>query len=143
MSKIVVGVDGSAGSRRALRWAIEQASRTGDSVEAVGVWHVPYAAGAYGVPAMDPGVFEQAAAEAVDRSVAEALDHSEVVVEQTVMNGSPAGCLLDAAKGADLLVVGQRGLGGIAGLLLGSVSHAVTHHAPCPVVVIPEDPDPA
>jgi nucleotide-binding universal stress UspA family protein len=57
------------------------------------------------------------------------------------MNGSPAGCLLDAAKGADLLVVGQRGLGGIAGLLLGSVSHAVTHHAPCPVVVIPEGPD--
>jgi len=62
---------------------------------------------------------------------------SGVDVERTVVEGAAAPALIEAAEGADLLVVGSRGRGGFAGLLLGSVGQQCAHHAPCPLVIVP------
>jgi nucleotide-binding universal stress UspA family protein len=138
--RIVVGVDNSEGSRRALEWAVAEARLRGADVEAVFVWHMPYVASGPFVPTpsivMDDA--EEGAKGVLDRSV-DAIDQQGLrrPIERTlVCDGTVVG-LLEAAKGADLLVVGSRGRGGFAGLLLGSVSQEVLHHATCPVVVVP------
>jgi nucleotide-binding universal stress UspA family protein len=144
--RIVVAVDGSAASRRALAWAIDYAAgREETVVEAVHVWHLPYAAGyPFVVPVFDPGEIERAARKTlesvVDGSGAAAVG---VHVEPVLASGAAAEVLLDAAKGADLLVAGSRGLGGFTGMMLGSVSHHLVHHAPCPVLVVPAPSDSA
>jgi nucleotide-binding universal stress UspA family protein len=141
MERIVVGVDGSDGSLQALRWAVTEGALREATVAAVIAWHQPYVGvtpmGSMGVDP-DPEVFIQAARTALAEAVA-AVDASALrqPVEQLVVMGGPGGALLESAQGADLLVVGSRGHGGFAGLLLGSVSHQVTHHAPCPVVIVP------
>lgn len=141
MTKIVVGVDTSEGARRALEWAIDEARLRGATVEAVHVWQLPvFAATPLGAFPIDTGDFEADAQELFDEVVdsveARAAD---VKVQRTFVAGHPASKLVELAAGADLLVVGTRGHGGFAGLLLGSTSHQVTHHAPCPVVVVPGD----
>lgn len=135
--RIVVGVDGSPGSLAALRWAADQAALTGSVVDAVIAWRDPASYGGYAWLIADNRYAKLAArtlSEAVDRVVTE----GSVVVRQRVLEGSPTRVLLDAAHGADLLVVGSHGHGGFAGMLLGSVSQHCTHHSPCPVVVIRE-----
>jgi nucleotide-binding universal stress UspA family protein len=135
--RIVVGIDGSELSTRALRWAIDEARPHGATVEAVHAWHVPYAV-ASTATAMQPALFEDSARELLDRSVEAASgDATDVRIERVLVDGSAADAILDAAKRADAVVVGSRGVGGFRGLLLGSVSHQVAHHAPCPVVVVP------
>jgi nucleotide-binding universal stress UspA family protein len=134
--RIVVGVDGSTSSRDALRWAIGQAMLTGAVVEAVMAWHVPVTDG--WAPMFD---LVEDLTKASERTLANTItevagDSCPVTVEQRVIEGAPAQVLLSAARGADLLVVGSRGHGGVAGALLGSVSQYCVHHAPCPVVVI-------
>lgn len=142
MERIVVGVDGSETSQAALRWAIEEAESHASSVEAVHAWHqgAYIGGGAYGLDTgmIDPTIYRDAG-ERVLNAVVDAEDESGLAspVRRLLANDSPAHALLDAAKGADLIVVGSRGRGGFAGLLLGSVSQQVVHHAPCPVVVIP------
>jgi nucleotide-binding universal stress UspA family protein len=138
MKRIVVGIDGSQSSRQALNWAIQEAKAHGGRVEAVHAWQRPHPAlYPMGVAAPDAGTFEQAATRTLDEIVGSAdVTGLEQPIERIVACGSPAGTLLDAAKGADLLVVGSRGHGGFAGLLLGSVSQQCVHHAPCPVVVV-------
>lgn len=133
---IVVGVDGSTPSQRALEWAMRQAEYEDGLVVAVLAWQVPatYGAAAMLMPPEDFAVEAKAAlAAVVDAAAAE---RPEVRIERAVVEGNPAKVLLDQAKNADLLVVGSRGHGGFVGALLGSVSHHVIHHAPCPVVVI-------
>jgi len=76
------------------------------------------------------------AGNAVDEAL-DGIDVGDVPVEQHVLEGHPAGVLVEAGAGADLLVVGSRGLGGFARMLLGSVGHEVAHHAPCPTVIVP------
>lgn len=137
--RIVVGVDGSTPSKDALRWALGQAQLTGAMVEAVLAWHVPATDGwapMFDLVADLTKASEQALADTV---AAVAGDGSPVTVEQRVLEGQPAQVLLAAARGADLLVVGSRGHGGVIGALLGSVSQYCVHHAPCPVVVIRGD----
>jgi nucleotide-binding universal stress UspA family protein len=143
MNRIVVGVDGSQSSRNALAWAVDEARARGGRVEAVHAWHVP--AAAYygpGVIALDAGSYETEAKrildEVVDSTYAEGLAEP---IGRIVVCGDAARTLLDVAKGADLLVVGSRGHGGFAGLLLGSVGQHCVHHAPCPVVVVRPRPD--
>jgi len=138
MERIVVGVDGSEGSQRALRWAIAEARLRHASVDAVHAWHAPYLlATPYApAPSIDPSEFEGEARAILERAV-ETEVADGVPVHRVLVCGPAAPTLLDHAKDADLLVVGSRGRGGFAGLLLGSVSQQVVAHAECPVVVIP------
>lgn len=138
--RIVVGVDGSPSSKAALTWAVRQAELAGSAVEAVIAWHYPAMYGGYGwapVSSADQVSFDEIATKTVTEAVAESVDPaSPVRVSTKVAEGSPAQVLLDAADGADLLVVGSRGHGGFAGLLLGSVSQHCAGHSPCPVVIV-------
>ena len=140
MKHIVAGVDGSATSRAALRWAVDEARRHGASLTAVHVWHDPYTGSAlpFAPGLVDPTSY-QAVGERLLDSVVDGEDLSGLSepVRRLVVHGSAAHALVEAAKGADLLVVGSRGRGGFAGLLLGSVSQQVIHHAPCPVLILP------
>jgi nucleotide-binding universal stress UspA family protein len=137
MARIVVGVDGSEESKAALRWAVGEARLRGASVRAVYAWSLPYVAAAPGlvVPQGDVADFRRDGEEMLDALVAE-VGNAGVDVERVAVEGGPAHVLVEAAEGADLLVVGSRGHGGFAGLLLGSVSQQVAHHAPCPVVIV-------
>lgn len=138
--RIVVGVDGSESSKAALTWAVGQAELTGDSVDAVIAWHYPVMVG--GLPFAPIGVLEGTdfgayAATVLADAITETVPaDGPVKVSSSVREGNAAQVLLEAADGADLLVVGSRGHGGFAEALLGSVSQACVHHAPCPVVVI-------
>jgi len=139
--RIVVGVDGSAHARQALRFALAEAALRGARVVVVGSWAVPplAATGVGMIPAFDLLRTELAdsASEVLSRELAEVADAAAgVEVEQHLAQGDAAGVLVEAAAGAELLVVGSRGRGGVTGTVLGSVSRACLHHAPCPVAVV-------
>jgi nucleotide-binding universal stress UspA family protein len=132
--RIVVGVDGSPASIQALAWAVRQARLTGAVVDAVCAWQFPVS---YGWAVTDDTDYSALAAEALEKSIAEARQLDETVeIRGHVVEQNAAQALLDAAQGAELLVVGSRGHGGFAGALLGSVSNHCVHHAGCPVLVI-------
>jgi nucleotide-binding universal stress UspA family protein len=142
VKRIVVGVDGSDASKAALRWALAEAKLRGDSVLAVHAWQVPVLpvdVGPPPVPALDTVTMlpdlERNARALVERVVEEVAADAGVEVETVAIEGAPATVLIDAARDAELLVVGSRGHGGFLGLLLGSVSMQVALHAPCPVVI--------
>jgi nucleotide-binding universal stress UspA family protein len=133
--RIVVGVDGSDSSKAALRWAIRQAKLTSGSVDAVTVWRFPSAYGWVPSPDEIPDL-EAAAKSTLIAALAEVSGlEPGVAVRPVVTEGDAAGALLHAARGADLLVVGSRGHGGVASALLGSVGMRCVLHAPCPVLV--------
>lgn len=139
MARIVVGVDGSTNGDRALHWAIEEARLRGAALELV-------------VATPPAGLFDAVTAarsreeleadatslleRVLDEVVLPRVDTSEVDVHRTVRTGAAAEVLCEAARDADLLVVGARGRGGFAGLLVGSAAQQVVAHAPCPVVVV-------
>ena len=136
MAAIVVGVDGSEESKAALRWAVAEARLRDANVRAVYAWSLPHVAGGVGpliVP--DTEVLRRDGERVLDAAIAE-VGTEGVDVERASIEGSPARALVEAAEGADLLVVGSRGHGGFVGLLLGSVSQQVAHHALCPVVIV-------
>jgi nucleotide-binding universal stress UspA family protein len=141
--RIVVGVDGSPSSREALRWAVRQAGLTGASVEAIAAWRAPTLVG-MAAPFTESEVGGgddvriKVATENILRTViAEVAGSSAgVAVKAEVGEGSAAQLLLDAAKGASLVVVGSRGHGGLTGTLLGSVGQTLAQHSPCPVLII-------
>ncbi|GAA2512892.1 universal stress protein [Winogradskya humida] len=141
--RIVVGVDSSSGSKAALRWALAQAALSGSTVEAVAAWQSPaMTTYAYG---WSPAEFDDSSVrtlteKALAETVAETVNPQDQVVEvtTTVVQGLASQVLPAVAAGARLLVVGNRGHGAFAGMLLGSVSQHCVHHAPCPVVVVPE-----
>ena len=136
MGRIVVGVDGSNSSRQALRWAATEAEQTGAELQVVMTWHNPY-------PDMwiphDPSGTQplELIRRALERIVKGVLgDHPAVTVETSAIEGPAARVLVETAKGADLLVVGSRGLSEFVEILLGSVTLHCVAHAPCPVVVV-------
>ena len=144
MADIVVGVDGSEQSAAALRWAAGEASARGAPLVAVLVWDLFNQRHADGTRRVDPAYDERSADRALAHIVDDALgaERGGAVVRRTVCD-RPAPGLLAAADGADLLVVGARGLGGFRGLLLGSVSQQCLHHASGPIAVVHGDHDPS
>ncbi|MBV2155018.1 universal stress protein [Kitasatospora sp. SUK 42] len=139
--RIVVGVDGSPASEQALRWAVDYAKAVGGTVNVIAAWEYPafYGWVGTGVPVSEAFNPEELAGKTLSDTVAKVVGEDPAVrISETVMPGNAAQALLEAAKGAALLVVGSRGLGGFSGVLLGSVSRHLTEHAPCPVVVVRE-----
>jgi nucleotide-binding universal stress UspA family protein len=124
---VVVGVDGSAGSNEALGWALAEARLRNVPLRIVHAW-------------ISPGVrmsgLQRAAEELVEKAARDVAAGEDVEIERLVVQGTAAEVLLAAVDMSDLLVVGSRGHGGFADLLLGSVSQQCVHHAPCPVVVV-------
>jgi nucleotide-binding universal stress UspA family protein len=142
MNVIVVGVDHSAGAKEALRFALEEARLRQATLRAVHAWQFGYI-GATGMEGALPAIggelheYRAAAEAALDATLRQAIpDAGEVEVERHVVEGAPAAVLVEESRGADLLVVGSRGHGGFAQLLLGSVSQQCAHHAECPVVIV-------
>lgn len=141
MNVIVVGVDHSPGAKAALVFAEEEARLRGAALRAVHAWqygYIGYTGFEGAVPALGGDINElRAAAEAaLQASVRDALPSSDVEIEQRAIQGAAAGVLVDESRDADLLVVGSRGHGGFAQLLLGSVSQQCAQHAKCPVVIV-------
>jgi nucleotide-binding universal stress UspA family protein len=137
---VVVGVDGSPGAEAALRFAAEEARLRGLPLRIVCAWEAPattYVGEAF-APTADALVEAEHHADDVLRA---ALTHLEgdatVETEALSVEGHPATVLIEQARDAALLVVGTRGLGTAASILLGSVSQRLAHHAPCPVVIVP------
>jgi nucleotide-binding universal stress UspA family protein len=132
--KIVVAVDGSPSSVQALRWASHQAQATQAGIEAVIVWAQPVEPGwPRGIPYDWPG---NAGLE-LHQAVVDALgDKAAGDVTETVLEGHPVPTLIAAASDADMLVVGSRGHGALAGVLLGSVSARLCEHSPCPLTIV-------
>ena len=131
--RIVVGVVGSEHGNAALRWAVEEARLHGAEIVAVFAWQIPL----IGVPgAFDVDEMEMLCRAFVNEAVASVIPSSPVPITQLVAQGDVSASLIEAARGADMLVLGSRGRGGFAGLKLGSVSQECAQWAECPVVIV-------
>jgi len=141
MSGIIVGIDGSSHSQLALEWAMREATARRQPLTVITVEQVA-ASGWHGMvvfPADEHFLAEArtAAQELIAKVTAQLGEVSPPPVTVQAVFGLPAEKLIEASEDADLLVVGSRGAGGFARLLLGSVSIQVSHHAHCPVVIVP------
>jgi nucleotide-binding universal stress UspA family protein len=136
--RIVVGVDGSPESRNALRWAARIADAIGARIEAVLVWEF---VSSYGWSSLPPLSGPHAELEDQLATIVTEVFEGKLPKGLTsrVLEGSAAASLVAESKNAQLVVVGSRGHGGFAGLLLGSVSAKVAEHANCPVLVVHGD----
>jgi nucleotide-binding universal stress UspA family protein len=138
--KIVVGVDGSAHSVAALRWALAEAARAADGeVTALLCWQLPFLS--------VPGAFDKAELartynEFLVKTISEVAPSPPVPILPLVAQGDPTESLIIASKDAELLVLGIRGRSPFAGLMLGSVSQACAAHAACPVVLVKRADEP-
>jgi nucleotide-binding universal stress UspA family protein len=140
--RIVVGIDGSQQSGKALEWAVSRARLGGEQLELVNAYSLTPALDlyGYGLTASQPAdwliEFSQQVLEAAAARVRELAPDLTCTLTSTM--GQPAFMLADASEGADAVVVGRRGLGGAASVLLGSVSNRLTIQAKCPLVVVGE-----
>jgi nucleotide-binding universal stress UspA family protein len=145
--RIVVGVDGSDSSHRALRFGLREALVSGSEVVVVNSWEVPLPAdvdaAAVDAQSVHEEVFDRQSEEVVAGVLAEVIDDSteELEISAVRMQANPVEALLKAGEDADLIVVGSRGRGGVRGLVMGSVSQGVLHHARVPVAVLPPHSD--
>ncbi|MDA8288634.1 MAG: universal stress protein [Actinomycetota bacterium] len=133
--RIVVGVDGSSSSIAAAEWASRQAELTQSTLHAITTWHSPTSFG-YPVPILEGFDPAAEATKVLNEAIAPLRnEHPNVEIHTSVTEGYTAQILVEASAGADLLVVGSRGHGEFAGMLLGSVSEHCVTHAHCPVLV--------
>jgi nucleotide-binding universal stress UspA family protein len=144
MAGIVVGIDGSPNSQRALDWAMHEAAARHAALTVVAVHEVSkgYWSSSPVIGAVDDGLLaqlRQSAQAMTDKSAAALGDGQPASVSVHAVSGFAAKELIDASQDADLVVVGSRGGGGFARLLMGSVSSQVIDHSACPVVVVPHD----
>jgi nucleotide-binding universal stress UspA family protein len=142
MAGIIVGVDGSHDAHRALEWAMQEAATRHAPLTVITVHPVaasPWTGTPYFFPVDEPATEQarQAAEEAVAKAATQLGQSQPAPVTVKAVTGLTAQVLIEASRDADLLVVGSRGGGGFARLMLGSVSDQVMHHAHCPVVVVP------
>jgi nucleotide-binding universal stress UspA family protein len=138
--RVVVGVDGSPGSLHALAWAGREARLRSATLEVVAAWTYPTLVLLVPVAPDPPQVkaLRKHAREMIEGDLEKVADDvTGVHVDVRILEGDTSAVLLERAQGADLLVVGSRGLGGFRGLLLGSVSQQCVQHATTPVVVVP------
>ena len=144
MSGIVVGIDGSPNSERALDWAMRQAAAVQAPLTVITVHEVPKSYWG-GIPVIGPadepllGKLRQAAEEMTQRAASRLGDAGPASVTVHAVNGFVVKELVDASHDADLVVVGSRGGSGVARLLVGSVSSEVVQHSECPVVIVPHE----
>jgi nucleotide-binding universal stress UspA family protein len=134
--RIVVGVDGSEGGRRALRWAVQEAAARGGAVQAVHSWRWD----SYDAPphaTTHPDQERERAVQTLAREVEAIGDRAGVIVASEVIEGRPADVLTQAARDADLLVLGSHGHSRVRHTVLGSVSEECIRKAGCPIVVLP------
>jgi nucleotide-binding universal stress UspA family protein len=134
--RIVVGIDGSPSSVAALQWAARQADLTGSNLEAITTWEWPTS---FGSPLPFPSDYdpEEDARTMLKGVIGQVMgEHPGISVQATIVEGRPAMVLVEASERADLLVVGSRGHGEFAGMLLGSVSEHCVTNAHCPVLVL-------
>lgn len=139
-TRIVVGIDGSDSASLAVRWAAREAQLRDAALLLISAWSIPVDGFGFAGVAFSDDIFKSFRATA-EGSLADAADQARAIskridVTTKAVEGQAAAVLLDAARDAELLVVGCRGLGGFRGLLLGSVSQQCVDHAPCPVVVV-------
>jgi nucleotide-binding universal stress UspA family protein len=135
---IVVGVDGSDHGNAALRWAVDEAKAHAAEIVAVFAWQMPL----IGIPgAFDREELEKLCMNFLEETVAAVIPAAQVPITKLVAHGDVSASLIEAAKNADMLVLGSRGRGGFAGLKLGSVSSECVQHASCPVVIIKQPGD--
>lgn len=136
LRRIVVGVDGSSSSDEALLWAAEEAIRSSAELVLVHGWTYPYA-GTKSAASEPRDEMRRDAMRVLEAGTLRAAQVAPSVSTQAIISEeAPAKAILDAAVGSDLVVVGSRGRGGFASLVLGSVSRTVLQHSPCPVAVI-------
>lgn len=136
---IVVGIDGSPASVRALRWAADEALLRAATLRVIYAWSSPYSDGEIAQLSSEVAynaLGHKTAEQTVDSALRGIADVEVATVERRTVEAQPAQALLEAAQDADLLVVGSRGRGGFSSMLLGSVSHQCALHAPCPVVIV-------
>lgn len=133
--RVVVGVDGSADSKLALRWALEYAGSFGGRVEAVAAPEMMMTAALTEAPTGEDYVRD--AKRRLDDAITEVVgEGTDVTIERTVVGDRAARALVDAAKGAHVLVIGSSGQGELPGMHIGSTTNYCVHHAPCPVMVL-------
>ena len=133
--RIVVGVDGSESSLEALAWAARQAHFTGSTLEIITTWEWPSSYG-WAVPVPNDFDPEEDVRKALESAVEKVrAEYPDVRVDPRVVSGHPAPVLVEASKGADLLVVGSRGHGEFVGMLLGSCGEYCATNAHCPVLI--------
>lgn len=136
-SVIVVGIDGSDGSRRALRWAIREATLRGTAVQVVTAW--PSRDLVAKMEILDPDEAQRTAKATQQRVIDEELEKlsNPPMLSYELVHGDAVEVLLQASSTAELLVVGSHNTSSIAHVMLGSVSEACARMAECPVVVLP------
>lgn len=143
MPGIIAGIDGSGLSQRALEWAVGEAAARHLPLLVINVYQpAPRAWGTASADPEEPVLAEharKAAQEQVDEAVARSGGSRLESVTVRVVSGTPAEELLSAAGDADMIVVGSRGTGGFARLVLGSVASHLAHHTHCPVVIVPAE----
>jgi len=144
MSGIVVGIDGSTNSGRALEWAVQEAAIRQVPLRVITIFRQAishWGAGPVTYPQEHAVAIQarKAAQDATDKALALAGDTRPKSVTVESFGGIPAEELVNASKDADMIVVGSRGAGGFARLLLGSVGSQVVHHAHCPIVIVPAE----
>ena len=140
MDTIVVGVDGSAGSTEAIRWAAAEAKLRGAKLRAVAAWEFPFTSAGFGdsismipIPQLEADA-KRMLDDALIAGIADPIALSSV--DRAVICGHATSVLRAESKEATMIVVGARGHGGFVGLLLGSTSDQLVKHASCPVVVV-------
>lgn len=136
--RVVVGIDGSGPAAQAAAWAAVEAERRGSSLEVVHCFSPPL--GGEPVGAITGGAYDDVQSEA-GRLVATTIDqlgacHPGLAIEGRIAPGPPGEVLVELAKGAELLVVGATGAGAFGRVLLGSAGRHLTHHSPCPLVIV-------